>query len=64
MERPARFQEYRYLGDKRRQVFYDLDADDPEVAARVEELVASEHFTVFAPDTPAEARNRGYREAT
>jgi hypothetical protein len=60
-ERPARFESFRYLGDKRRQVVYDLDADDPQTAARVEELLASEQFAAFGPDTLAEARNRGYR---
>jgi hypothetical protein len=60
--RPTRFEEFRYLGDKRSQVFYDLDdADDDNLAARVDELMASEQFAAFSPDTPAEARNRGYR---
>jgi len=59
--RPARFEHVRYLGDKRVQVVYDLDADDAESAARVAELVASEQFAAFGPDTLAEARNRGYR---
>jgi hypothetical protein len=44
-------------------VVYDLDLadDDPEVAAAIEELLASEQFLAFGPDTLAEARNRGYR---
>lgn len=62
MARPTRFEEFRYLGDKRSQVFYDLDADGPEVQERVDELMRSEQFLAFSPDTPAEARNRGYRE--
>jgi hypothetical protein len=62
MARPTRFEEFRYLGDKRSQVFYDLDADVPEVQERVDELMRSEQFLAFSPDTPAEARNRGYRE--
>ena len=62
MARPSRFEEFRYLGDKRTQRVYDLDhADDPEVSAKIEELVKSEQFAAFGPDTPAEARNRGYR---
>ena len=62
MSRPGRFEDFRYLGDKRTQRVYDLDlADDPEVAARIDELVASECFAAFGPDTLAEARNRGYR---
>jgi hypothetical protein len=61
--RPTRFEHNKYLGDKRSQVVYDLDlADaDPDVAARIEELLASEQFAAFGPDTLAEARNRGYR---
>ena len=40
---------------------YDLDADDPDTAARVEELLTSEQFAAFGPDTLDEARNRGYK---
>ena len=63
MSRPSRFQHQRYLGDKRRQIVYDLDLldTDEEVAAAVEELLASEQFQTFGPDTLAEARNRCYR---
>ena len=63
MARPTRFEHNRYVGDKRTQVVYDLDlaASDPEVAAAVDELLASECFAAFGPDTLAEARNRGYR---
>ena len=63
MSRPTKFEEFRYLGDKRTQVVYDLDLtdSDPDVASRVEELMKSEQFAAFSPDTIAEARNRGYR---
>ncbi|MCZ7531667.1 MAG: hypothetical protein M5U31_15820 [Acidimicrobiia bacterium] len=62
MSRPTRFEHFRYLGDKRTQVVYDLDlSDDPDVAAEVEDLMESEQFAAFGPDTLAEARNRGYR---
>ena len=62
VEKPARFEHFRWLGDKRTQRVHDLDAlDDPEVAAKVEELVKSEAFATFGPDTLEEARNRGYR---
>jgi len=62
VEKPARFEHVRYLGDKRTQRVLDLDAlDDEIVAAKVQELVASEAFATFGPDTLAEARNRGYR---
>ena len=63
MEKPARFEHVRYLGDKRTQRVHDLDAlDDPAVAEKVQELLESEQFATFGPDTLAEARNRGYRE--
>lgn len=62
MSRPTKFEEFRYVGDKRTQRVYDLD--DPELDAdTVEELMASEQFVCFGPDTPVEARNRGYRPA-
>ena len=50
---------FRYVGDKRSQLVYDLDEVSDESV--IEELVASEQFLVFGPDTLAEARNRGYR---
>ncbi len=59
MSRPLRFEHFRWLGDKRTQVVYDLDAvTDPSV---IDELMASEQYAAFGPDTLAEARNRGYR---
>jgi hypothetical protein len=63
MARSTRFEHNRYVGDKRSQVVYDLDLvdSDPDVSAAVDELLASEQFAAFGPDTLAEARNRGYR---
>lgn len=62
MTRPTRFEEFRYLGDKRTQVVYDLDlVDDAGLGDVVNELVESEQFAAFGPDTLAEARNRGYK---
>ena len=62
MSRPSRFETFRYLGDKRNQVVYDLDLiDDAGLQPVIDELMASEAFAAFAPDTLAEARNRGYR---
>ena len=60
MSRPGKFEDFRYVGDKRTQWYFDLDDPDldPELVA---ELMESEQFAAFAPDTPAEARNRGYR---
>jgi len=39
---------------------YDTDTDDADGQAALEELMESEQFLVFGPDTLAEARNRGY----
>ena len=62
MGRPTRFEDYRYLGDKRTQVVYDLDeVDEAGLSDVIDELLTSEQFAAFAPDTLAEARNRGYR---
>ena len=60
MSRASKFEEFRYVGDKRIQRFYDTDAPDVDADA-IDELMASEQFICFGPDTPAEARNRGYR---
>jgi hypothetical protein len=58
MERPLRFEQFRFVGDKRTQLVYDLD--EWEDAGTVEEFVAAGLGIGFAPDTLAEARNRGY----
>ncbi|MEI7592002.1 MAG: hypothetical protein WCK41_02140 [Actinomycetes bacterium] len=59
MERPVKFEHNRWLGDKRTQVVYDVDA--LEDTAIIEELLDAETFICFGPDTLPEARNRGYR---
>jgi hypothetical protein len=61
MDRPGKFEHHRYVGDKRTQVVYDIDAIGPEDEHLVEELMAAEAFLCFGPDTLAEARNRGYK---
>jgi len=63
VSRPTRFEHFQYLGDKRNQIVYDLDLADgnDDVSAAIDELLASEQFAAFGPDTLAEARNRGYR---
>ena len=63
MSRPTKFEDFRYLGDKRTQWYFDLD--DPDVDEEmVAELMEAETFAAFSPDTEAEARNRGYRAFT
>jgi hypothetical protein len=58
MQRPSRFEHARFIGDKRTQLVYDLDAwDDADV---VNEFVDAGVGIQFGPDTLAEARNRGY----
>ena len=61
--RPTKFEHNRYLGDKRTLVVHDLDmyGTDPLVTVAVDELLESERFQSFGPDTLAEARNRGYK---
>jgi hypothetical protein len=61
VSRPSRFESFRYLGDKRNQTVYDLDlTESAGLEPVIDELVASEAFAAFGPDTLAEARNRGY----
>ena len=60
MKRPVRVEHFRWLGDKRNQRVYDLDEVINESV--IDELIASEQYSVFGPDTLAEARNRGYRQ--
>lgn len=58
MERPSRFEHFRFVGDKRNQLVYDLDVwEDAEVVRGFVDLGVG---TCFGPDTLAEARNRGY----
>lgn len=59
MERPLRFEDFRWIGDKRTRLVFDVDSlVDP---APINELIQAETYASFAPDTLAEARNRGYR---
>lgn len=60
MDRPTRFAEHRFVGDKRTQVVYDLD-DEATPQDVIDELLEAEAYLGFGPDTLAEARNRGYR---
>lgn len=59
VERPSQFEHHQWVGDKRSQIVYDVDAlTDTEI---MDELLASKQFLCFGPDTLAEARNRGFR---
>jgi hypothetical protein len=62
MTRPVRFEHFRYVGDKRSLIVYDLDlyGVDDEVTAAVDGLLELERFLAISPQTLAEARNRGY----
>ena len=63
MERLSNFADNRFIGDTRTQEVYDLDESEESESMQVliDELVENETFSCFAPDTLAEARNRGYR---
>ena len=60
MERPGKFEHHQFVGDKRTQIVYDIDAIEPEDEHLVADLLAAESGLAFGPDTLAEARNRGY----
>ena len=61
MDRPKEYHEFRFIGDKRTQLVYDMDSEYP--AEVIAELVESEQVATFGPDELPEARNRGYRLA-
>tara|TARA_B100000965_G_C19321936_1_gene639092 strand:- start:307 stop:510 length:204 start_codon:yes stop_codon:yes gene_type:complete len=63
VERLSNFAHNRFVGDKRTQEVYDLDESEESESMQVliDELVENETFICFAPDTLAEAKNRGYR---
>ena len=49
MERPVRFEHYRFVGDKRTQLVYDLDTWTD--TAVIDELMEAETYICFGPDT-------------
>ncbi|MET0697953.1 MAG: hypothetical protein ABWZ58_11050 [Acidimicrobiia bacterium] len=65
MSRLSRFDSYRFVGVRDTMRFYDCDDEDQfaKLSRRIDEegLVGSDMVQVFAPDTPLEAMNRGYR---
>jgi hypothetical protein len=65
MGRLTRFDEHRFIGARDTMQLYDCD--DASQFADLEERVAADRLfarnllQAFAPDTTAEARNRGFR---
>ena len=59
MARPTRFEHFRWLGDKRSLRVHDLD--NVTEACELDDLLASEKFATFGPDSLIEAKNRCYR---
>ena len=62
MARLSKFEHHRWVGDKRNQVVHDTDFCNDKSA--LDDLVASEKYLCFGPDTLIEARNRGYKKCT
>ncbi|MDH5373753.1 MAG: hypothetical protein OEX97_12490 [Acidimicrobiia bacterium] len=64
MGRLRRFEDYRYIGTRDTMAFYDCDDPDQFEALeqRIEtgDLLMKNLLSAFGPDTPAEARNRGF----
>ena len=58
MARPTKFETHQWVGDKRSMVAHDLD--NTTDACAIDELMASEQFLAFGPDSLPEARNRGF----
>jgi hypothetical protein len=62
MEHHPKFEGFRFIGDKRTQLVYDLTTwEDDDV---INEIADAGVGLGFGPDTLPEARNRGYTLAT
>lgn len=62
MDRLTRFEDHRWVGDKRNQVAHDIDhCTDQD---KINELLAAGTYLGFGPDTLVEARNRCYHACT
>lgn len=59
VERPGKFEDFRWVGDKRTLIVYDVD--NMTNSAIIDELMTAGTYASFGPDTLPEARNRGYR---
>jgi len=62
MDHHPKFEGFRFIGDKRTQLVYDLTTWDDD--AMIDEIADAGVGLVFGPDTLPEARNRGYTLAT
>lgn len=67
MARLPRFDEHRYIGTRDDMRFYDCDDVDQfsrlEARFAADDMLDAKLIQTFGPDTPAEARNRGFRSA-
>jgi hypothetical protein len=67
MGRLRRFEEHRFIGTRDDMVVHDCDADSEfaSLEGRVEadELLRRNLIQTFAPDSLAEARNRGFNHS-
>lgn len=63
--RLARYSDYRFIGLRDTMIVYDCDDADQfaVVEAQAGEIEGLNLISTFAPDTEAEARNRGFRPA-
>lgn len=65
MARLARFEEHRFVGTRDDMRVYDCDNDEQfhELSERVadEDLLDKKLLQTFAPDSIADAKNRGFR---
>lgn len=62
MDHHPKFEGFRFIGDKRTQLVYDLTSWDDDDT--INEIAEAGVGLGFAPDSLAEARNRGYTLAT
>lgn len=65
MPRLRRFEDYRFVGLRDSMVVFDCDdaKQFEQLSAEAADLMATNRLSTFAPDTLAEARNRGFRPA-
>ena len=62
MEAPKELEGHRYVGDKRTQKVYDLEACTNEEV--IKDICEAKPYATFGPDELREARNRGYKLAS